>query len=343
MPLVDCAPIAVARETGLFKKHGLDVELQREPGWATIRDKLAYGELEAAHALVGLAFALSWGMGVIRTPSVTGYLLNSNGDAITVSRALHERGVRDAATLAAELRQRQDRPAVFGVPHLFSTHHFLLRRWLKPAGIVPGRDVQIMVLPPSQMVPCLQAGNIDGYCVGEPFNTLGVRRENGVILAESNDLWPLHPEKALIVTEKFATGREEEHLALIRAISEAARICETREGRLLACRILSQSDYLDLDEGVIRASLILEDDESLRTVRSENFHVFHHPEVNEPTSEKASWVINHLRDAGLLEGAGKGSLPKLRSIFREDIHRKALAPPKKKSPSRKSSLKTAAT
>lgn len=325
VPLVDCAPIAMAKETGLFERHGLDVELRCEPGWATIRDKMAYGELEASHALVGLAFALNWGLGVVRTPCLTGYLLNSNGDAIMVSHELHERGVRDAATLAGEIRRQHDRSLIFGVPHLFSSHHFLLRRWLQPAGITPGRDIRILMLPPAQMASCLREGNIDGYCAGEPFNTIAARDECGVIVAESSDLWSLHPEKALLVTETFANDRKDEHLALIRAVSEAARTCETPEGRKLASRILARPEYLGIEEEIIRSSLIPGDENSLGTIRGENFHVFHHPEVNEPTVDKASWVINQLDAAGVLEGVNREKLPKPREIFRKDLFGEAFA------------------
>jgi len=168
VPLVDCVPIALAYETGLYREHGLEVELMRETGWATIRDKMAYGELDAAHAPVGLAFALNWGLGVLPQPCLTGYLLNSNGDAISVSRELYEAGVTDPDTLAVEIRtSRRERPLTFGVPH-----QFLLLQWLRPASIVPGRDMLIVVLPPSLMSSCMAVGDIDGFCVGEPFNTL---------------------------------------------------------------------------------------------------------------------------------------------------------------------------
>jgi ABC-type nitrate/sulfonate/bicarbonate transport system substrate-binding protein len=106
VPLVDFAPIAYAQETGAFERNGLNVELVREPGWATIRDKVAYGELDAVHAPVGLAFALNWGIGVLQTSCLTGYLINSNGDAVVVSRDLHELGAADVSSLASVIEVR---------------------------------------------------------------------------------------------------------------------------------------------------------------------------------------------------------------------------------------------
>lgn len=332
VPLVDVAPIALAEETGLFAKRGLRVELTREPGWATIRDKVAYGELEAVHAPVGLAFALNWGLGVLRQPCLTGWLLNSNGDAITVSRSLHEAGATDAASLAATIREtRRTRPLTFGVPHRFSTHHFLLLHWFRPVGIVPGRDVHIVVLPPPLMAACLAAGDIDGYCVGEPYNSLAVREGTGRIVAESSKIVPLHPEKALIVSEAFHDRDTEAHLELIRAIAEASVRCETREGRELVAGILSQPRYLGMDEALIRSSLFGPERDRTGTgsIASDSFHVFSHPEVNRPDGEKANWLVAQMRLAGLLDRADLRSGPLPRHIFREDLHEAALAPLKK--------------
>lgn len=333
VPLVDVAPIALAEETGLFAKRGLRVELTREPGWATIRDKVAYGELEAVHAPVGLAFALNWGLGVLRQPCLTAWLLNSNGDAITVSRALHEAGATDATSLATTIKERRrTRPLTFGVPHRFSTHHFLLLHWFRPVGIVPGRDVHIVVLPPPLMAACLAAGDIDGYCVGEPYNSLAVREGTGRIVAESSAIVPLHPEKALIVNQEFHDRDPEAHLELIRAIAEASARCETREGRELAAGILAQPRFLGMDEALIRSSLLgsahggrgVEGE-----IASDSFHVFSHPEVNRPDGEKANWLVAQMRLAGLLDRVDLRSGPLPQHIFREDLHEAALAPLKK--------------
>ena len=336
VPLVDVAPIALAEETGLFAKRGLRVELMREPGWATIRDKVAYGELEAVHAPVGLAFALNWGLGVLRQPCLTGWLLNSNGDAITISRPLHEAGATDAASLASTLKAlRRSRPLTFGVPHLFSTHHFLLLHWFRPVGIVAGRDIHIVVLPPPLMATCLAAGDIDGYCVGEPYNSFAVREGTGHIVATSEEIVPLHPEKALIVSQEFHDRDPGAHLELIRAIAEASSRCETREGRELAAGILAQPRYLGMDENLIRSSLFGDEKGTPGSVTSRSFHVFSHPEVNRPDRDKANWLVAQMRLAGLLERVDLRSGPLPHHIFREDLHEAALAP-LTKAPARKS-------
>lgn len=326
VPLVDCASIAIAYENGIFEKRGLNVELMREPGWATIRDKMAYGELDAAHAPVGLAFALNWGLGVLKHPCSTGYLLNSNGDAITISRKLNEQGIKDPESLAEHLKTtRRERPFTFGVPHLFSTHHFLLLQWLRPAGIISNKHVEIVVLPPSLMTSCLEAGNIDGYCVGEPFNTMAVRQGSGVILAESADLSPMHPEKALVVSEDLNVVHHETHLEMIRCIDEAATLCETHDGRERAVEILSQPHYLGIDPTLIRSSLFAGEPDEGGEVSSESFHVFSHEEVNRPTADKANWLVAQMRNAGLLNLVDIKSGPPLSHILREDLFDEATA------------------
>lgn len=319
---MDCASIALAYENGIFDRRGLDVELMREPGWASIRDKMAYGELEAVHAPVGMAFALNWGLGVLKHPCSTGYLLNSNGDAITLSTRLHEAEVDGPDSLSNYVRKHEEeRTLTFGVPHRFSTHHFLLSQWMRPAGLVVGRDVEIIVLPPSLMPSCLAAGTIDGYCVGEPFNTLAARAGNGVIVAESADLFPMHPEKALVVCSEFDERNHEVHLEMIRAIDEAASLCETHEGREKAVEILAQPHYLGLEPSLIRSSLFAGDEKG--EVTNETFHIFSHPEVNRPTAEKANWLVSQMRNMGLLEGIDTKEGPPLSQILREDVFEKA--------------------
>src|SRR6266566_78546 len=161
----------MAQELGLFEKHGLKVHLSREPGWATVRDKIIYRELDAAHALAPMVFAASLGLGSVQTDCVSGLVLSLNGNAITLARSLWDAGVRDGGSLARCVRQHGKR-IVLGVPFLYSSHHFLLRAWLRSHGLAIGPDVLLVVVPPPQMPSNLKAGHLDGYCVGEPWNTV---------------------------------------------------------------------------------------------------------------------------------------------------------------------------
>jgi ABC-type nitrate/sulfonate/bicarbonate transport system substrate-binding protein len=254
-------------------------------------------------------------------------LLNSNGDAITVSRDLYEAGAKDAVTLAVTIKgARRERPLTFGVPHQFSTHHFLLLHWLRPVGIAPGREIHIVVLPPSLMPVCLASGDIDGYCVGEPFNSLAVREGTGVIVAESADILPMHPEKAFLVSQEFHDLDPDRHLQLIRGIAEAAEQCETPAGRELVIGILSRPDYLGMDSALIRSSLFAGEAGVEGSLSSKSFHLFSHPEVNRPDAGKADWLVAQMRHAGLLDKIDLRSGPPLNHIFREDFYEEAMAP-----------------
>ena len=152
VPLTDCAPLIVAREFGLFARHDVRVALSRELGWATVRDKLVHGELDAAHAPCGLPFALRLGLGSPVTDCVASLVLNLNGNGITLSHALARSGVSNLTALADYVRlNRRSRRLVFGVVSLHSTHAWLLRTWLSSAGIKPDEDVPVGVGPPPQL------------------------------------------------------------------------------------------------------------------------------------------------------------------------------------------------
>ncbi|MEN9022828.1 MAG: CmpA/NrtA family ABC transporter substrate-binding protein [Verrucomicrobiales bacterium] len=310
VPLLDCAPLVLAKELGYFKEHGLHVQLVREPGWASIRDKVAYGELAAAHALAGLCFAISWGQGVVSRPCLTGLLFNSHGDAVTLASKFIDAGVTDAISLESYV-QTEQRRLTFGIPHLFSSHHFLLRQWLRSGNLVPGKEVELVVLPPSQMNACLEEGFLDGFCVGEPFNTTASRNDSGSVMATSVDLVPMHPEKAFLVTEDFAEKRPEDHFALIQAITQACQLCDTDDGREQVARILSQRSYLNCDEKLLHGSLGADRPE---------FHLFHGDDVNAPSKDKANWLITQMRLSQVIDKNHR-YLPAADQIFREDIYR----------------------
>lgn len=325
VPLIDCAPLAMAEHRGLFVRHGLRVDLQREPGWATIRDKIVLGEIDAAHAIAGLAFAITAGVGTLPRPCQTSFLFNANGDAITLSKDLADAGVRKAADLAAHLPAwRRDRPCTFAVVHAVSSHHFLLRGWLQRGGLVADQDVRIVVLPPPLMVECLEAGHIDGFCVGEPYNTLAVERGVGTIVAASPDLSHRHPEKALLVRSDFARRHPDEHEALIAALQEACVLCDDPANHAEIASLLAGERFLDLPPGVIANALAGTAFPAAASGRVRDLHVFARHQVNRPSIDKGSWLLNQLHACGLLAGLPAAAVPKPSEVFREPSYDRAL-------------------
>lgn len=327
VPLTDCAPLVMAHELGLFRKFGLDVMLSRELGWATIRDKVIHGELEAAHAVAGLPVAATLGLGSIPCDCLTALVLNLHGNAITLSNELWKSGVRDGATLRAEInRLRREKAFTFGVVHTFSSHNFLLRDWLKASGIHPDHDVRIVVVPPPQMAANLKAGNLDGFCVGEPWNSAAIQSRAGWCAATSAELAPGHPEKILMVRRDFAEERDEEHLALIAALLEACKFCDAPDNREQIIATLAQPAYVNVPAGVLRCGFSAEFDFGHGEVRSiPNFNVFHRHNANEPSADKAAWILQRLRTSGLCADASMLNVGLGQRVFRKDIFARAVA------------------
>jgi ABC-type nitrate/sulfonate/bicarbonate transport system substrate-binding protein len=327
VPLIDSAPFIVAQERGFFARYDLNVELSREPGWATIRDKVIYGELDAAHAVAGMPFAATLGLGSIVCECATALVLNLHGNAITLSKELHERGVRDARTLKQVIdRDRGERTYTFGVVYPFSSHNFLLRQWLLSGRIDPDKDVHIVVVPPPQMFANLRAGNLDGYCVGEPWNSVAVRAGVGWCVTTSAELAPNHPEKVLMVRREFMENHHEEHTRLAAAMLEACAYCDDPENRDELVNLLSRSVYLNVPAQNLRQSLTSTFDCGYGRTRSvEDFLVFHQHGANEPSLDKAAWVINHIIHSGMAaqpDGVVRGTAAK---VFRQDLYEECRA------------------
>ena len=316
--LADCAPVVMAGELGLFAKYGIDVELHREVGWATIRDKIIYGELDAAHAPAGLVVAASCGLGSVRAECLTGLVISLNGNAITLSRDLWKRGVRDGQTLRRTVAE--GRGLTLGVVHPYSAHSFLLRNWLRGHGIQPERDVQIVVVPPAQVHANLKAGHLDGYCVGEPWNSLAVLAKTGWCVATSEELAPRHPEKVLMVRRDFAERSEREHLALIAALIEACAFCQQPENRERLMEALAQPEFVGVPIQALRMGMAGTFDYGHgRIEKHPAFHLFSGEGVNAPTPDKADWVIRNLLASGLVKDPQLVAAERGSEWFRTDI------------------------
>lgn len=301
-PLVDCAPLLVAHERELFRKHGVRVDLSCEVGWATIREKLLYGQVDAAHAIAGLALAMRLGLSSPPCRVVAPFVFNLHGNAITLSRDLWNRGVRDAGSLKKLIRSTPTRRFTFSTVSRFSSHYFLLRQWLTAGGIDVEKEVRIVVLPPTQIVGNIEAGLIDGGCVGEPWNSDAVSRGVGWIAATSDQLAPGHPEKVLLTTEGFIEKHPDQSAALVAALREACAFCDDLDNRGEVARILVRSGYFHLQsEESLKRSLVGPLD--LGTGKSadvSSFHIFQRRDANEPTGERGRWLLDQFITHGLI-------------------------------------------
>lgn len=269
IPLTDCAPLVIAKEKGFFRKHGLEVRLFREVSWANIRDKVFAGVLDGGHMLAPMPIATTLGLGELKKPTITALSLDLNGNAITVSQRLYRRMAELDPEAAAERsmsvralkkviesdRKRGYSPLCFATVFPFSTHNYMLRYWLAAGGIDPDCDVRLVVIPPPHMVDYLKAGEIDGYCVGEPWNAQAVAQGVGRTLITDYEIWNNKPEKVLGVNREWAERHPATHRALLMALLESAQWIDRPENRVEVAEILAREDYVSAPADVVKMSM----------------------------------------------------------------------------------------
>ena len=303
MRLTDSAPLILAKEAGLFERYGLDVTLHREVSWANLRDKLVVGNLDAAQLLAPLPMMTNLGAGGIRGSLLTGLALGLNGNAITLSNRvwetldLHYHGtapnpLQVVQRLRAKL-QHSGQTITLATVHAFSMHTILLRRWLQAGGIDLDHDVRLLVLPPEQMCDSLARGVIDGFCVGEPWNTVAVEQGIGTVAASGYHLWNNAPEKVLGVTEQWHQSHPATHLRLRLAIMEACKQLTELDARANIAEIMSRKDYLNLPLRLILPSLTgqFRFSKNEETVSVPQFHVFWEYQAGFPWRSHAQWIL----------------------------------------------------
>jgi nitrate/nitrite transport system substrate-binding protein len=250
IPLTDCAPIVIAAEMGFDKKYGIKIVPSKEASWAAIRDKTVNGELHAAHVLYGLVYGVQMGIGGQQKDMAVLMTLNHNGQGITLSNQLKDKGVKDGKTLK-RLLENENRDYTFAQTFPTGTHAMWLNYWLATNGIDPIKDVKTIVVPPPQMVANMRIGNMDGYCVGEPWNARAIYDKVGYTVATSQDIWADHPEKVLGTTAEFVAKNPNTARALIMAVLEASKYIEATENRAKVAELISQKSYVNAPKDVI--------------------------------------------------------------------------------------------
>jgi len=323
VPLNDSAPFLLAQEFDLFRKYGLNVHLSRELGWASIRDKVATGELTAAQAIAGLPWS-TWNPSAgSRTQIMPAPLITSlQGNAITISKRYQDEGCQTPrAMLKHHMHRKTSRPLTFAVVSKFSSHHILMRQWLRTGGIHPDTEANLVVLPPPQMVHHLKAGHIDGYCVGEPWNSIGIMAGCGFCAATSVEISPYHPEKVLMLSPSLVVSNPERCRQLIAALLEACQLCNEPQNLEIIGKILSRNDYLNLSPDILmhslRGDILRRNNTTLDGTRE--FIIFSGDNVNIPDPRKQAWIIQGLKESGALDPRPDPSQPPMDQVFRQDI------------------------
>ncbi len=339
IPLTDCAPLVIAHEKGYFSKHGINSQISKEASWANIRDKVSIGALDAAHMLAGMPIASSLGVGAIRKPTITSYSMDLNGNGITVSNELYDRmmeadpeAMAERPVSARALKKVIDAdkaagkdPMTFAMVFPVSTHNYEIRYWMADAGIDPDKDVRLIVIPPPQMVANLRAQNIVGYCVGEPWNERAVIAGMGKTLVTNYEIWNNNPEKVVGVNLDWAEKNPNTHMAMIRALVEAAQWMDKPENRLEVVEIISRKSYVNAPVDVVKMSMTgtfrYAMDEEPRPLP--DFNVFYRYAATFPWKSHAMWFISQMirwgqidKPVDIAKTAGE--------IYRPDIYREAV-------------------
>jgi two-component system, oxyanion-binding sensor len=339
IPLVDAAALIVAVDKGFAAAEGLDVTLVREVSWSNVRDKLNIGLFDAAHLLAPVAIASSLGLGHVKVPIVAPFNLGLNGNAITVSPALHAAIMSEIdgdpfdpmatalalARVVAARRRSGAEPLTFGMTFPFSTHNYQLRFWMAAGGVDPDEDVRLVVLPPPYMVDSLANGHVDAFCVGAPWNSVAVDLGVGHILHFVSDVLVRAAEKVLAVRQSWSEKNPAVLAALIRAHFRAAEFIEDPQNRAEAARILAQPERIGVDADVIQRTL----DGRLKispdgTMRESNRYLLVGREgAARPDPVQAAWLYAQMVRWGQAS-ISLEALDVAKAVFRPDLYDDAL-------------------
>lgn len=335
LPLLDAVLLVLAREKGFATDEGIDLRLIRETSWANIRDRASLGHFDVAHMLAPMPLAASLGLTPLAMPMIAPMTLGLGGNGVTVSddlwNAMAEAGAPgdlDAGPAGAALRKVVAgfrRRLRFGVVHQTSSHNYELRYWLAASGIAPDRDVEIVVLPPPFLPDALGSGGIDGYCVGEPWNSVGVAERGARIVTVKAAIWRASPDKVLGMRADWAEAHPETLAALIRALHRAAAWCSDRGNHMEAAEILSAPHYLGQPTGIVMQGLAgnIETGSGVRAVS--DFFVPHAGAANFPWKSHALWFYSQMVRWGQVAHS-QVNAQTAAACFRPDIYRDVLAP-----------------
>jgi NitT/TauT family transport system ATP-binding protein len=336
LPLVDAVLPIVAHGFGLAEREGLTLELVRDPSWAAVRDRLAYGQTDAAHLLAPLAIATDMGLDRPPVPLAAPFMLGLNGNTVTLSTRVaaelgagENGGYGDVADTGRRLAALAKREAAAGrrlrlaVVHRFSSHNYMLRYWLAACGCDPDHDVEIVVVPPPYISEAFALEEIDGSCVGEPWNSVAVEQGHGVIVAATSQIWNRGVEKLLAFRRDRLEARREEVEALVRALHAAGKIVADPARKPEVADLLSRPEYVGQPAALIMralsAQLTLGDGTAVR-----DFLVLHREAANFPWRSQAMWLYSQMVRWGHAPLTEDG-FERAASVFRPDVYRAALA------------------
>jgi nitrate/nitrite transport system substrate-binding protein len=325
--LTDCSPIVMAHELGYFKQFGINSVVSKEASWAVIRDKMNLGENQATHMLIGMPFASTMGLlGSPVKPMVIPWTLNRNGQAITLNNKLLAAGVKtpkDLKPIAVKAKASGD-PLTFAMTFPPGTHAMWTRYWLASGGINPDKDVNLITIPPPQMVANMKVDKMDGYCVGEPWNARAIADKIGFTAITTQKMWKDHPEKVCAFTEEFATKNPKTVKAILKGLHLASVWADKLENRKRMADVVSQATYINCPPEIILGRLLGDYDYGDgRKEKDPNYMIFSQRECNFPQKTFGLWWLSQFRRWGMVPSAPdyQGIVKR---VMRQDIYLEAM-------------------
>jgi len=326
MPLVDAAPLIIAQELGFAQAEEISLDLVPAPSWSSLRDMLGFGRVDAAHMLSSVPVAMRMGLGGMGAALSAVSVLSINGNVIGAGRPLEEKlrasgfgfDFADARAAASAIKKVHTGKLVFGVPFPFSMHVELLRYWAERTEISL-ENIETRVVPPPLMAEALEAGDIDAFCVGEPWGSVAVDRGVGALLLPGQAIWQGAPEKVLATRSSWAETEPDLLGRLLRAVWHAGRWLSKPESRITAAQILARECYLDLPPELIDRALsgrmILSGHGEQR--QCDSFLRFHGAATSFPWRSQAKWIAHRLN----LTHESEVDAATAAQVFRADLYR----------------------
>ncbi len=302
IPLTDCASVVIASVMKFDEKYGIKIVPSKEASWASVRDKLVNGELDASHVLYGLIYGVHLGIGGPKKDMAVLMNLNNNGQAITLANKFAEGGAKDGAGLKAFIDKNKGE-YTFAQTFPTGTHAMWLYYWLATYGIDPFKDVKNIVVPPPQMVANMRVGNMDGFCVGEPWNNRAIYDKIGFTVETTQGIWKDHPEKTLGATAEFVQKNPNTARAMTAAILEAGKFIDTMANRKKVAEIIADKSYVNCPVDVIDQRLqgVYENGIGRKWDDPDYMKFYNEGAVNYPYLSDGMWFLTQHKRWGLLK------------------------------------------
>lgn len=335
LPLLDSVLLVLAHEMGFAEEEGFGLSLTRETSWANIRDRAALGHFDIALMLAPMPIAASLGITPLATPMIAPVMAGLGNNAITVSAELWHQmadvgapgdmAAGPTGKALAQVVKTSQRKLRFGVVHQTSSHNYELRYWLAASGIMPDRDIEIVVLPPPLLPEALGSGGLDGYCVGEPWNSVGVLHHGAHIATTKASIWQWSPDKLIGMRADWAAQHPDIVASIIRAICKTGLWLQKSENRLSAAETMAGQFYLNLPVEIVARALTGQINGGTQALSIPDYFIPHDGAANFPWKSHALWYYSQMVRWGDVSASPQNA-EKAAATFRPDLYRAALAP-----------------